>query len=64
MSRTRELVALSDSFTRPHLSVPAGQTWEGVGPLITQLRPQTDLLKPDAVMLEADENTVIIDLES
>lgn len=56
-------MALSDSFTKLHLSVLEGQTWEGVVPLITQLQPQTDLLKPDAVMLEADENTVTIDLE-
>lgn len=51
-------------FTRLRLSVLKGRKWEGIGPLITKLRPQAYLLKPDAVILEADENTVIIDLES
>lgn len=51
-------------FSRLHLSILEGQKWEGVGPLITKLRPRAYLLKPDAVMLEADKNTVIIDLES
>lgn len=51
-------------FTRLHLFTLEGQKWEGVRPLITKLRPQAYLLKPDAVILEADENTVIIILES
>ena len=51
-------------FTRLHLSVLGGPKWEGVRPLKTKLRPRVYLLKPDAIILEADENTVIIDLES
>lgn len=51
-------------FTGLRLSVLEGHKWEGAGPLITKLGPEAYLLEPDVVILEADENTVIIDLES